>query len=131
MAKAGIDKLRIIDVGRWKTLSVLERYLKAAQYKKVVSEVSELADEFTVSSTALEDGLKDVKEFLSPGIGEAVESSDWTCHQGGGRHVAVDSSAGLLRRCPGFQSGQLGQRVGDSSKKRCGEAWDGAGGKHE
>ena len=48
---------------------MLERYLKAAQYKKV-AEVSELADEFTASS---KDGLKDVEELLSPGIGEAVE----------------------------------------------------------
>ena len=119
MAKAGIDKLRILDVGRWNTLSVLERYLKAAHYKKVAG-VSELADGFTASSTALEDGLKDVEEFLSPGIGEAAKSSDWICHQGGGRHVAVDSSAGLLRRYPGFQSGQFGQCVGDASKEGCG-----------
>ena len=35
MAEAGIDKVRIMDVGRWKTLDVLERYLKGAQYKKV------------------------------------------------------------------------------------------------
>ena len=51
--------------------------------------------------------------------------SDWIRHQKCGRHVAVGSSAGLLRRCPEFQSGQLGQRVGDSSK-RCEESWDGA-----
>ena len=39
----------------------MERYQKAAQYKKV----AELADEFTASSTALEHGLKVVKEFSS------------------------------------------------------------------
>ena len=68
MAEAGIDKLRIMDAGRWKTLSVLERYLKGAQYKKV-AEVSrkgwgELSENPTASSTALEKGLKDVKELL-------------------------------------------------------------------
>ena len=67
MADAGIDKLRIMDNGRWKTLSVLERYLKGAQYKKV-AEVSkkvwdELAEEFTASYTSLVDGLKDVKQL--------------------------------------------------------------------
>ena len=68
VAEAGIDKLRIMDVGRWKTLSVLERYLNGAQYKKV-AEVSkkvwgELSRNLTASSTALENGLKDVKELL-------------------------------------------------------------------
>ena len=47
MAKAGIDKLRIIDVGPWKRLSVLERYMKAAQCKKV-AEVAEFVHEFTI-----------------------------------------------------------------------------------
>ena len=68
MAEAGIDKWRIMDVGRWKTLSVLERYLKGAQYKKV-AEVSrkvwgELSENPTKSSTTLEKGLKDVRELL-------------------------------------------------------------------
>ena len=68
MAEACIDKLRIMDVGRWKTLSVLERYLKGAEYKKV-AKVSkkvwgELSENPTASSTALENGLKDVKDLL-------------------------------------------------------------------
>ena len=57
-----------MDVGRWKTLSVLERYLKDAQYKKV-AEVSrkvwgELSENPTASSTALEKGLKYVQVLL-------------------------------------------------------------------
>ena len=68
MAEAGIDKLRIMDVGRWKTLSVMEIYSKGDQYEKV-AKVSrkvwgELSENPTASSTALERGLKDVKELL-------------------------------------------------------------------
>ena len=48
---------------------MLERYLKAAQYKKV----AELADEFTASSTALEHGLKVVKELLSRVLEKPME----------------------------------------------------------
>ena len=77
MADAGIDKLRIMDNGRWKTLSVLERYLKGAQYKNV-AEVSkkvwsELSENPTASSTTLENWLRDVKELLCRVLGEAVE----------------------------------------------------------
>ena len=154
MGKAGIDKLMIINVGRWKTLIMLERYLTAAQYKKV-AEISELADERTTSSTALEDGLKDVKELLSrvlekpwsvwvlPNVAICMiagckvrlwwtshAGSDWICHQESGRHIAVDSAASLLRRCSESQFGQLGHCVGNALKKRCGEAC-GAGGKQE
>ena len=68
MAEAGINELRIMDVDRWKTLSVLDRYLKHGQYKKV-AEVSkkvwcEQSEDLPASSTALENGLKDVKELL-------------------------------------------------------------------
>ena len=69
MAEAGIDKLWIMDVGRWKTLSVLERYLNGGHYTKM-AEVSkkvcgELSENPTALSTALENGLKDVKKLLS------------------------------------------------------------------
>ena len=77
MAEAGIDKLRIMDVGRWKTLSVMEIYLKGDQYEKV-AKVSrkvwgELSENPSASSMALERVPETCQGGIMPGIGEAVE----------------------------------------------------------
>ena len=145
VAEAGTDKPRIMDVGRWKTLGVLERYFQVAQYKKV-AEVSrkvwgDLSENPTASSTALEKGLKDVKELLcrvlekwwSVGFTESRPMiagfkvrpwctshacSEWIRHQICGRHAAVGISAGLLRNCLESRSEQWGRRVDDASKRK-------------
>ena len=127
MAEAGIDKWRIMDVGRWKTLSVLERYLKGAQYKKV-TEVSrkvwgELSENPTKSSTTLEKGLKDVRELLcrvmekswSVGFTESRRMNDCWLQSEAVVHVpdvfGLDTSPGMWKTRSGCDFGWSAQKV--------------------